>query len=93
MDDFFAKDEDVFQQVFYGPGASERVGELAKHLGKSALLVTDQGLSAAGHPQKVREALKKEGLPELPSSTNPSKTRPKPACRLAFKWRSPQRLI
>ena len=62
MDDFFAKDEDVFQQVLYGPGASERVGELAKHLGKSALLVTDQGLSAAGHPQKVREALKKEGL-------------------------------
>ena len=31
-------------------------------MGKSALLVTDQGLSAAGHPQKVREALKKEGL-------------------------------
>ena len=62
MDDFFAKDEDVFQQVIYGTGASEKVGEYAKHLGKSALLVTDQGLSAAGHPQKVKEDLERTGL-------------------------------
>lgn len=62
MDDFFAKEEEFFQQVLYGPGASERIGERAKHLGKSVLLVTDQGLSAAGHPQKVREDLEREGL-------------------------------
>ncbi len=62
MDDFFAKDEDVLQQVFYGPGASERVGEYAKHLGKCAMLVTDPGLSAAGHPQKLREDLERAGL-------------------------------
>jgi len=62
MDDFFAKEEEVFQRVLYGPGSSERIGECAKDLGQSVLLVTDQGLSAAGHPQQVREDLEKAGL-------------------------------
>ena len=62
LDDFFAKGEEVSQRVLYGPGSSERVGEHAKDLGQSVLLVTDQGLSAAGHPQQVKEDLEKAGL-------------------------------
>ena len=62
MDDFFGNGEEVSQRVLYGPGASERIGETAKDLGQSVLLVTDQGLSAAGHPQKVREDLERAGL-------------------------------
>ena len=62
LDDFFGNGEEAFQRVLYGPGSSERIGERAKDLGQSVLLVTDQGLSAAGHPQQVREDLEKAGL-------------------------------
>ncbi len=62
QDNFFDAEEEFSQQVLYGPGASDRIGELAQDLGQSALLVTDQGLSAAGHPQKVREDLERAGL-------------------------------
>ena len=62
QDNFFDAEEEFSQQVLYGPGASGRIGELAQDLGQSALLVTDQGLSAAGHPQKVREDLERAGL-------------------------------
>ena len=51
-DNFFDDGEEISQQILYGQGVSERIGELAKSLGQSALLVTDQGLAAAGHPQK-----------------------------------------
>ena len=62
QDNFFDAEEEFSQQVLCGPGASERIGKLAQELGQSALLVTDQGLSAAGHPQKVREDLERAGL-------------------------------
>jgi alcohol dehydrogenase len=62
LSDFFAKGEEQSQRVLYGPGSSERIGEHAKDLGQRVLLVTDQGLSAAGHPQQVMEDLEKAGL-------------------------------
>ena len=62
QDNFFGDEEEISQQILYGPGASERIGELAQDLGQSVLLVTDQGLSAAGHPQKVKEDLEGAGL-------------------------------
>ena len=61
MDDFFAKDEDVFQQVFYGTGASERVGSLPSIWAK-ALVGYRSGFVRGRSPAKVREALEKEGL-------------------------------
>jgi alcohol dehydrogenase len=46
-----------------GAGCLARLGELARELGVSrALLVTDQGLVAAGHAAKVRQALEGAGL-------------------------------
>ena len=62
QDNFFDAEEEFSQQVLYGLGASDRIGELVQDLGRSALLVTDQGLSAAGHPQKVSEDLERAGL-------------------------------
>jgi alcohol dehydrogenase len=50
-------------RVVYGPGAVGRLGELARELGESrVLLVTDPGLEAAGHPQRAIESLREAGL-------------------------------
>jgi alcohol dehydrogenase len=50
-------------RVVFGPGSMGRLGELAKELGASrALLVTDPGLEAAGHPQRALAALRSAGL-------------------------------
>jgi alcohol dehydrogenase len=50
-------------RVIYGPGTLTRLGELARELGESrVLLVTDPGLEAAGHPQRAIESLRESGL-------------------------------
>jgi len=50
-------------RVVFGPGAIGRLGELAKELGDTrVLLVTDPGLEAAGHPQRAVESLRDAGL-------------------------------
>lgn len=46
-----------------GAGCLARLGELAREIGGTrALLVTDQGIVAAGHAAKVRQALEGAGL-------------------------------
>jgi alcohol dehydrogenase len=50
-------------RVVYGPGTVNRLGELARELGATrALLVTDPGLEAVGHPQRAMESLREAGL-------------------------------
>src|SRR5450755_4340647 len=50
-------------RVMFGPGTMARLGELARELGATrALLVTDPGLEAAGHPQRAQQSLKDAGL-------------------------------
>jgi len=50
-------------RVVYGAGTLGRLGELARELGDTrALLVTDPGLEAAGHPQRAVQSLKGAGL-------------------------------
>lgn len=50
-------------RVVYGPGTLSRLGELARELGDHrALLVTDPGLEAAGHPQRAQQSLRDAGL-------------------------------
>ena len=61
-EDFFAKEAENLQKIYYGSGSSKRVGALARELGQNALLVTDQGLSAVGHAQTVVESLEGAGL-------------------------------
>lgn len=55
-----------FQQrtrFVYGPGSLQRVGELAKQLGASkVLVVSDQGVVAAGHFSRAVVALQEAGL-------------------------------
>lgn len=47
----------------FGPGTLNRLGELARELGATrALLVTDPGLEAVGHPQRARQSLLDAGL-------------------------------
>jgi alcohol dehydrogenase len=49
-------------RVVFEAGALERLGELARSLGGSrVLLVTDPGLEQAGHPQRAAESLRKAG--------------------------------
>src|SRR6266481_3405897 len=50
-------------RVIFGPGTLMRLGEVARELGATrALLVTDPGLEAAGHPQRAQQSLKGAGL-------------------------------
>jgi alcohol dehydrogenase len=50
-------------RVVSGPGTLGRLGELACELGAThALLVTDPGLKAAGHPQRAVASLQAAGL-------------------------------
>jgi alcohol dehydrogenase len=50
-------------RVVFGADTLERVGELARDLGgRRALLVTDRGLAAAGHPSRAISFLEAAGL-------------------------------
>lgn len=50
-------------RVIFGPGTLMRLGEVARELGATrVLLVTDPGLEAAGHPQRAQQSLKEAGL-------------------------------
>ena len=49
--------------IKFGPGAAADAGWELKRLGvKRALLVTDRGVAATGHPDRVREAIEAEGI-------------------------------
>ncbi len=50
-------------RIVFGAGVLNRLGELARELGgRRALLVTDAGLWAAGHPQRAVSSLREGGL-------------------------------
>src|SRR5271157_4164553 len=50
-------------RVVFGPGTMDRLGELAKALGDTrVLMVTDPGLEAAGHPERALASLEAAGL-------------------------------
>jgi alcohol dehydrogenase len=50
-------------RVVFGAGTLDRLGELARELGESrVLLVTDPGLEQAGHPQRAIHSLRQAGL-------------------------------
>src|SRR6516162_4754871 len=50
-------------RVLFETGALARLGEVARELGgRRALLVTDPGLEAAGHPQRALAALRGAGV-------------------------------
>jgi alcohol dehydrogenase len=50
-------------RVVFGAGAIQRLGQLARELGGSRILVvTDPGLQAAGHPQRALASLHEAGL-------------------------------
>src|SRR5260370_24890552 len=58
-----AFDQQPRPRVVFGVGAVDRAGELARDLGaKKVLLVTDQGIVAAGHAQRVHRSLEAAGL-------------------------------
>ena len=49
--------------VKFGPGAAADAGWELRRLGVTrALLVTDPGVAAAGHPERVRAAIEREGI-------------------------------
>jgi alcohol dehydrogenase class IV len=49
--------------IKFGPGAVDDAGWELKRLGvKRALLVTDPGVAALGHPDLVRESIEREGI-------------------------------
>lgn len=50
-------------RVVFGAGSLKRLGELARELGDTrVLLVTDPGLEEAGHPQRAIASLREAGL-------------------------------
>jgi alcohol dehydrogenase len=58
-----AFDYHALTRVVFGPGTLGQLGELARELGGTrVLLVTDPGLEAAGHPQRAVAALRSADL-------------------------------
>ena len=49
-------------RVIFGAGAIDRAGEIAHTIGINALLVTDPGIVAAGHVERVRRSLDAAGV-------------------------------
>src|ERR1043166_7962260 len=50
-------------RVVFGPGSVGKVGTLAAEIGaRHALIVTDKGIVAAGHAERVRAALAAAGV-------------------------------
>src|SRR4051795_158608 len=49
--------------IKFGPGAAADAGWELKRLGvRRALLVTDPGVGASGHPDRIRAAIEAEGI-------------------------------
>src|SRR5215211_8479800 len=49
--------------IKFGPGAARDAGWELKRLGvRRALLVTDPGVRALGHPDRIRELIEAEGI-------------------------------
>ena len=60
---FAAFDHQPRTRLIFGLDAVERVGELAAEIGmKMPLLVTDPGVVAAGHAERVRRSLQRAGI-------------------------------
>jgi alcohol dehydrogenase len=58
MSGFTSFDHNPRTRIVFGEGAADRVGELARQIGlKRVLLVTDPGILAAGHAERVRQSL------------------------------------
>ncbi|MDB6123647.1 MAG: iron-containing alcohol dehydrogenase [Pedosphaera sp.] len=49
-------------RLIFGTNSVERVGELARGLGRKILLVTDAGIVAAGHAERVQRILEAAGM-------------------------------
>src|SRR5437879_5928982 len=50
-------------RVVFGPGSLSKLGEIARELGDTrVLLVTDPGLEEAGHPQRAMASIRDAGL-------------------------------
>ena len=59
---FFSTEEPAPQKVFFGVGSRNYLGDLAGKYGNKILLVSDPGVSAAGHSYFAKEILEKSGL-------------------------------
>ncbi|HEX3718562.1 MAG TPA: iron-containing alcohol dehydrogenase [Verrucomicrobiae bacterium] len=58
MNGFPSFDHQPRTRIVFGNGAADRAGELARQINvKKVLLVTDAGILAAGHAERVRESL------------------------------------
>ena len=75
--------------IKFGPGAAADAGWELKRLGVArALLVTDPGVAATGHPDRVRESIEAEGIEVVVYDRGPRRadarlapgTRPTPRC-------------
>ena len=91
-DTFFSDDDMPGQKIIYGVGARNRVGEVAKELGRNILLVTDSGLSSVGHPQNLKEILEQSNL-NVTLLINRSRTQQNQVFRIVFKLQKNQKLM
>ncbi|HUD45969.1 MAG TPA: iron-containing alcohol dehydrogenase [Candidatus Baltobacteraceae bacterium] len=59
MNDFLSFDHNPRTRIVFGNGRAESAGELARQTGlMKVLLVTDPGVMAAGHAERVRQSLR-----------------------------------
>ena len=60
-DSFFVGETPANQKVLFGEGITSMVGHHANLLGNHALLVSDKGIQAAGHVEKVKRIIEDSG--------------------------------
>ena len=60
-DSFFVGETLAKQKVLFGEGITSTVGHHASLLGNHALLVSDKGIQAAGHVEKVKRIIEDSG--------------------------------
>ena len=60
-DSFFVGETLDKQKVLFGEGITSTVGHHASLLGNHALLVSDKGIQAAGHVEKVKRIIEDSG--------------------------------
>jgi len=80
-------------RLIFGADTVDRVGELASELGAGkVLLVTDQGIVAAGHADRVHKSLELPGSPSRDLMTRRRIPR-RAAWTIAWRWRANLRSI
>ena len=78
----------------FGAGASEEIGfDLTTYDARRVLVITDPGVAATGHPERIAEQIRASGASRPRSSTGCTSSRPTPASSEAIAFARDERTL